>query len=147
MFEFSPTGVFNDYVAMSIGARSQSARTYLEKYVDEFQECKRHFLKVLIVYYYFLGSLEEVVLHALKAIRDSLPTDSVLTAQNCSFGFLSKGKAFEVVEDEEKIQSFLDKLPAVISRSIAPTEEEATETTTETTAEQSAMDVDPTEEN
>jgi hypothetical protein len=25
---------------MSIGARSQSARTYLEKYVDEFQECK-----------------------------------------------------------------------------------------------------------
>jgi len=42
LFEFSPTGVFNDYVAMSIGARSQSARTYLEKYVDEFQECKRY---------------------------------------------------------------------------------------------------------
>jgi hypothetical protein len=29
---------------MSIGARSQSARTYLEKYVDEFQECKKIFI-------------------------------------------------------------------------------------------------------
>lgn len=97
----------------------------------------------------FLGSLEEVILHALKAIRDSLPTDSVLTAQNCSFGYLSKGKAFEVVEDEGQIQSFLDKLPAVISRSVAPAEEETTETTAtaEESAEPSAMDVDPTEEN
>lgn len=95
----------------------------------------------------FLGSLEEVILHALKAIRDSLPTDSVLTAQNCSFGFLSKGQAFEVVEEEDKIQSFLDKLPAVISRSVAPAEEETTETAAEESPEPSAMDVDPTEEN
>lgn len=85
-------------------------------------------------------------MHALKAIRDSLPTDSVLTAQNCSFGYLSKDKAFELVEDEEKIQSFLDKLPAVVSRSVAPAEE-AIETTAEEMTETSAMDVDPTEEN
>lgn len=93
--------------------------------------------------------MEEVILHALKAIRDSLPTDSVLTAQNCSFGYLSKGKAFEVVEDEEQIQSFLDKLPALISRSVASAEEETIETTAtaEEFAEPSAMDVDPTEEN
>lgn len=100
-------------------------------------------------FFKFLGSLEEVILHALKAIRDSLPTDSVLTAQNCSFGYLSKGKAFEVVEDEEQIQSFLDKLPALISRSVASAEEETIETTAtaEEFAEPSAMDVDPTEEN
>ena len=36
---------------MSIGARSQSARTYLEKNVDEFSECKRHlqFLVILLI--------------------------------------------------------------------------------------------------
>lgn len=94
--------------------------------------------------------MEDVILHALKAIRDSLPADSALTAQNCSFGYLSKGKPFEVIEDEDQIQSFLDKLPAVISRSVAAAEEpiEAVpETFAEESAEPSAMDVDPTEEN
>lgn len=91
--------------------------------------------------------MEEVILHALKAIRDSLPTDSILTAQNCSFGYLSKGKSFEVVEDEDQIQSFLDKLPAVISRSVAPAEETTVATIAEESAEPSAMDIDPTEEN
>lgn len=90
--------------------------------------------------------MEDVILHALKAIRDSLPADSALTAQNCSFGYLSKGKAFELVEDEEQIQSFLDKLPAVISRSVAPAEE-ITEAVSEVVEKPSAMDVDPTEEN
>lgn len=96
--------------------------------------------------YLFLGSLEEVILHALKAIRDSLPADSALTAQNCSFGFLSKGKAFEVVEDDQMIQSYLDKLPAVISRSVAVEEAEEPQVE-EPSIEPAMMDVDPTEEN
>lgn len=93
--------------------------------------------------------MEDVILHSLKAIRDSLPADSALTAQNCSFGFLSKGKAFELVEDETTIQSFLDKLPAVISRSVEVPEETTVEEV-EIVAEiasPSAMDVDPNEEN
>lgn len=98
----------------------------------------------IISQFIVLGSLEEVILHALKAIRDSLPADSSLTAQNCSFGFLSKGKAFEVVEDEEMIQSYLDKLPAVISRSVAV---EESEEPAPIAIEPAMMDVDPTEEN
>jgi 20S proteasome subunit alpha 6 len=95
LYEFSPSGVYNDYVAMSIGARSQSARTYLEKYVADFGD----------------ASLDEVILHSLKAIRDAMPSDSTLTAQNCCFGYLSAGKAFEIVEDEARIQAYLDQLP------------------------------------
>lgn len=91
--------------------------------------------------------MEEVILHSLKAIRDSLPADSVLTAQNCSFGYLSKGKAFEVVEDEATIQSFLDKLPAVISRSVEVVEEVVESSEPAMDEEPAAMDVDPTEEN
>lgn len=91
--------------------------------------------------------MEDVILHSLKAIRDSLPADSALTAQNCSFGYLSKGKAFEVVEDEATIQSFLDKLPAVISRSVEVPEETSTaaavEEVVDTEFVPSAMDVDP----
>ena len=33
MYEFAPSGNFNEFHAMAIGARSQSARTYLEKQV------------------------------------------------------------------------------------------------------------------
>ena len=44
---------------MAIGARSQSARTYLEKNFDE-----------------FLGSeLEALVAHGLRALRDTLPNE------------------------------------------------------------------------
>lgn len=37
LYECSPSGNFFDYTAMSIGARSQSAKTYLEKYYKEFE--------------------------------------------------------------------------------------------------------------
>jgi 20S proteasome subunit alpha 6 len=41
LFEFSPSGNFFEYTAMAIGARSQSAKTYLEKHCDSFAECMR----------------------------------------------------------------------------------------------------------
>ncbi len=93
--------------------------------------------------------MDDVILHSLKAIRDSLPADSALTAQNVSFGYLSKRKAFELVEDETTIQSFLDKLPAVISRSVEVPEETTVEEVeiVAQVASPSAMDVDTNEEN
>ncbi|KAG1461913.1 hypothetical protein G6F56_005624 [Rhizopus delemar] len=38
LFECSPSGTSFEYHAMSIGARSQSAKTYLEKYYEEFAD-------------------------------------------------------------------------------------------------------------
>ena len=48
---------------MSIGARSQSARTYLEKSIDELGDCE----------------LEPLVAHGLRALRDTLPNEIDLT--------------------------------------------------------------------
>ena len=48
---------------MSIGARSQSARTYLEKSIDELGDC----------------DLESLVAHGLRALRDTLPNEVDLT--------------------------------------------------------------------
>ena len=48
---------------MSIGARSQSARTYLEKSIDELGDCE----------------LEPLVAHGLRALRDTLPNEVDLT--------------------------------------------------------------------
>lgn len=38
LYEFSPSGNSYEYYAMSIGARSQSAKTYLEKHYESFAE-------------------------------------------------------------------------------------------------------------
>ena len=39
LYEFSPSGNSYEYYAMSIGARSQSAKTYLEKHYESFVDC------------------------------------------------------------------------------------------------------------
>lgn len=147
MYEFSPTGVFYDYTALAIGARSQSARTYLEKCVDEFENSKCFFKSFLFI---SIDSLDELIIHVLRALRDSLPTDATLTSQNCSYAFVSKNKNFTLVEDEASIQAYLDKLPPFVARTVA--EPEATVPVEETMEDvpapadgESGMDVDPSE--
>lgn len=43
LYEFSPSGTSFEYYAMSIGARSQSAKTYLEKHYENFMDCMWRF--------------------------------------------------------------------------------------------------------
>lgn len=83
---------------MAIGARSQSARTYLEKGVEGFAGC----------------GLDELMLHALKALRDTLPSDSPtgLTLQNCSLAVVGVGCAFQLLDGTERLQGLLGQLPA-----------------------------------
>jgi 20S proteasome subunit alpha 6 len=58
---------------MAIGARSQSARTYLEKHLNEFLEC----------------SVEDLVRHGLRALRDTLPNEVELTSKVICLNFVS----------------------------------------------------------
>ncbi|PWN24106.1 N-terminal nucleophile aminohydrolase [Microstroma glucosiphilum] len=57
LYEFSPVGTCFEYHAMSLGARSQSAKTYLERRLDEYKDEE---------------DLEKVVLHGLYALRETL---------------------------------------------------------------------------
>ena len=50
---------------MAIGARSQPARTYLEKHLREYLDC----------------SVEDIVRHGLRALRDTLPNELELTSK------------------------------------------------------------------
>ncbi|KAI9224529.1 20S proteasome subunit alpha 6 [Blastocladiella britannica] len=79
LYEFAPTGNALDYIAHSIGSRSQSARTYLEAHVDEFAD----------------SSLDELVLHALKALKDTLPSDKELTSESVAIAVVGSGQAFK----------------------------------------------------
>lgn len=50
---------------MAVGSRSQSARTYLEKHLDEFPNCET----------------DELIKHGLRALRDTLPNDLELNTK------------------------------------------------------------------
>lgn len=50
---------------MAIGSRSQSARTYLERNLEAFKD----------------SSLEELLKHGMRALRDTLPNDVNLTSK------------------------------------------------------------------
>jgi len=54
---------------MAIGSRSQSARTYLERNLEAFKE----------------ASLEELLKHGMRALRDTLPNDINLTSKVITF--------------------------------------------------------------
>lgn len=57
---------------MAIGARSQSARTYLEKHLSELLSC----------------DLDELIKHGLRALRDTLPNEVDLSIKVKEFIFL-----------------------------------------------------------
>jgi 20S proteasome subunit alpha 6 len=57
---------------MSIGARSQSAKTYLEKHHETFAAAK----------------MEDLVLHGLRALRETLQADKELNINNLSIAIV-----------------------------------------------------------
>ena len=106
LYEFTPTANCFEYYAMSIGARSQSAKTYLERKYEEFPD----------------ASLDELVQHGLYALRDTLPQNKDLELDQVSVAVVGpgadadvnspqarKGEKFRVVEGDE-LRPYMDKL-------------------------------------
>ncbi|KAK3115084.1 Proteasome subunit alpha type-6 [Teratosphaeriaceae sp. CCFEE 6253] len=85
LFEFQPSGVTQEMVACGIGARSQMARTYLERNLDEFEGASR----------------EELIKHALRALKESLSQDKELTVDNTSLGVAGLDEDFRMYEGRE----------------------------------------------
>lgn len=84
LFETDPSGNYYEYLAMAIGARSQSAKTYLEKNYEAFSN---------------LG-WEELVRHGLKALKASAQ-ETELTEHNVSVGVVGKDFKFRLLRVEE----------------------------------------------
>lgn len=64
-----------EMVACAIGARSQMARTYLERHLEKFNDCGR----------------EELIQHGLRALKESLSQDKELTVDNTTVGIVGTG--------------------------------------------------------
>lgn len=95
IYQTCPSANFFDCKAMAIGSRSQSARTYLEKRLDALPS----------------SDLDQLVHHALLALRECLPNDTSLTKENVSIGIVGKDCPFKIYEDDDA-DKYLDKLTA-----------------------------------
>jgi 20S proteasome subunit alpha 6 len=70
---------------MAIGARSQSARTYLEKHLNSFKDC----------------DLFELINHGIKALAGTLPSETKLNNKNLSICIVGKDTKFKCLSETE----------------------------------------------
>lgn len=107
LYEFQPSGSVLEYFGASIGARSQAARTYLERNLEQIRESE---------------TVEKLIVHGLNALRDTLSQDVELTFKNTSVSVVGKDTPFTIYDDDN-VQQWLDKLDSV-SNSINRREED-----------------------
>lgn len=127
LYEFLPSGSVLEYFGTSIGARSQAARTYLERNFEEFPDC----------------SLEQLIIHGLNALRDTLAQDKELTLKNTSIAVLGADTPFKILDDD-LVAPWLDRLDSVSRTSNPVTSESTGEAGDE--AESEVMQTDGSEE-
>ena len=89
LFETCPSGNFYESKAMAIGAKCQSAKTYLEKNFETFGHLPR----------------DELIKHGLKALKASAQEEE-LTVNNVSVGVVSASEKFRLLSQAE-LQGFL----------------------------------------
>jgi len=110
VYQTCPSANYFSCKAMSIGSRSQSARTYLEKVLDEIDDCSRN----------------DLVKHGLTALRETLPADQELTEHNVTVCIVGKDEKFTEYNDAE-VKQFLDLLDSCKKPAIRRQEEAAAE--------------------
>ena len=81
LYETCPSANFYEYTAMAIGAKCQSAKTYLEKNFDKFENISR----------------DELIAHGVKALRASAQEED-LTTDNVSIGVVGAGEKFTMLD-------------------------------------------------
>lgn len=100
LFELLPFGNVLEYTCTAIGARSQAAKTYLEHNLESIK---------------LVESINDLVLHGLKALRDTLSLDKELNFKNTTVALVGKDFDFKIYDNED-VQVWLDKLDYVSNK-------------------------------
>ncbi len=74
-----PSADVVETLATSIGARSQSARTYLERHLEHFPNGMPALSQSTVIHRVLPASTDQLIEHALLALRDTLPAEDNLT--------------------------------------------------------------------
>jgi 20S proteasome subunit alpha 6 len=91
IYQTCPSANFYDCKAMAIGARSQSARTYLEKHLNEFKDC----------------NLSDLINHGVRALAGTLPNETKLNNKNLSICVVGKDYKFHNL-DENELEKYIN---------------------------------------
>ncbi|KAJ1510590.1 hypothetical protein HMI54_001460 [Coelomomyces lativittatus] len=105
LYELSPSANVVEYYAHAIGARSQSARTYLEKHLTSFASCTEL----------------QLIQHGIQALKLTLPSDKPLTMDALSIMVVDETHGYRDVK-KEIIEHVIDLLS---STSITTTQQTA----------------------
>eukprot|EP00854_Cymbomonas_tetramitiformis_P005989 gene5990-7198_t len=89
-----PSGNYYEYKAHAMGARSQAAKTYLERKFETFDD----------------ATLEELIKHALFSLKESC-TDGELNSKNCSVSVVGLDTPFDILEGDT-LKPHIDALDA-----------------------------------
>lgn len=84
IYQTCPSSNYYSCKAMAIGARYQSAKTYLERGLDKFEN----------------ATPNELLLHGLRALSESLAGDASLNIDNCAAGIVSEDAKFAMIEGD-----------------------------------------------
>ncbi|XP_034668524.1 proteasome subunit alpha type-1 [Drosophila subobscura] len=116
IYQVTPSATFYNCKANSIGSRSQSARTYLERNLDKFLN----------------SSNEEMICHGIQAIHGSLPTDELQNKNedapqlNITIAIVGKDQPFKILnEDETKTYLTMAKEKGASAEPPRPDDDEA----------------------
>eukprot|EP01016_Furgasonia_blochmanni_P053427 TRINITY_DN8632_c0_g1_i5.p1 TRINITY_DN8632_c0_g1~~TRINITY_DN8632_c0_g1_i5.p1 ORF type:complete len:266 (+),score=71.32 TRINITY_DN8632_c0_g1_i5:250-1047(+) len=93
LFETDPSGNFYEYNAYSIGARSQSAKTYLENQLGALNG----------------SDLETLILHGLKALKSAIQEDNELTSKSVEVAYVGLNDNFTQLTEAD-IEAYFTKL-------------------------------------
>ncbi|XP_065313169.1 proteasome subunit alpha type-1-like isoform X2 [Gordionus sp. m RMFG-2023] len=85
VFQLCPSANYYDCKSMAIGSRSQAARTYLEKYTKEINQSDYNCL----------------IEHAIKALKETLPSEMELNDKNCQIGIVGRETSFHMFSKDD----------------------------------------------
>ena len=98
--EVNGSGQVQECLGGAIGSRCQSAKTYLEKEYQYFPSCSR----------------EALILHGLRALRDTVQQDKEMEFEGVSIGMIGLDEKFcqvDAIEIERLLASIKDDVIAV----------------------------------
>lgn len=93
LYQTCPSGNLYEFYASAIGARSQSARTYLEKHYESFASC----------------TTDQLIVHALQALVGCVSGDDELTVDNGSIAIVGKDQSFTLIEGDA-LKPYIEQL-------------------------------------
>lgn len=103
IYQIDPSANWYACKSMAIGARSQSARTYLERHLDAI----------------YSSDVQGLCRHALRALRECLPHEVELNSKNVTLSIVGPGQPFKNYAEDE-LQPFLQNLDDEAAAAAAP---------------------------